>query len=165
MDDQKWVKLHSDIDCTGNWDIREEIPSDWHSIAINSSKKSQPLGSIVNTLFDASQPNPQSNQLIFNGQCLNVYGGYTLNGALVLTNTCDGSKNQQWVFTNDGHLKPEHISDMCFENANIMPCDNSPEQIWTIDEKGIIKNKLGQQITFRGNNQRVLLTEKGSLWK
>ncbi|HIF9067710.1 TPA: ricin-type beta-trefoil lectin domain protein [Photobacterium damselae] len=159
------IKLHSDIDGTGNWDIREEIPSDWHSIAINSSKKSQPLASIVNALFDASQPNPQSNQLIFNGQCLNVYGGYTFNGALVLTNTCDGSKNQQWVFTNDGHLKPEHISDMCFENANIMPCDNSPEQIWTIDEKGIIKNKLGQQITFRGNNQRVLLTEKGSLWK
>ncbi|PSV22011.1 peptidase [Photobacterium leiognathi subsp. mandapamensis] len=164
---KKGMVIQSDVKVQGKWNISEPIPTEWQDKAVESSKQSQPLSSIVYTLVNAAQdvkPKVQWRPLVTQGQCLNVYNNYTFDGALVLTTKCDGSDNQKWTLTSEGFLHPHNVPQLCFATSNIVKCTNDPKQKWHLDNNKHLINALGQQATFNGQTSPVSATAKGSQW-
>ena len=64
-----------------------------------------------------------------NGNCLDITGASTANGALIEEWTCNGGANQQWLAVNGQLVNP--VSGKCLDDPGFNTTEGTQLDLWT----------------------------------
>jgi hypothetical protein len=100
-------------------------------------------------IYDSSSETFRTKQ----GMCLDVYGGFTNNGAKVIQWPCHGGPNQAWQFDTEGRIHPKHAPDKCLDavagggwnrrDVGIWDCHSGMHQKWIVPTPSSSANRRG----------------------
>ncbi|MYM60604.1 peptidase [Vibrio sp. OCN044] len=159
-------------DGRGSWDVTQSVPTSWQSQAPRASRHTQPMTSIVTTLFEASsndeKPAQEWKQLLTHrNQCLDVEYSSGSAGAKVFGWSCHTGDNQNWQLTSAGKLISKAAPGMCLDqnsrNITMEECSDRPNQKWRF-ENGQLKNALDNALRWNENTWLVEADVNGSQW-